>query len=636
MQSKLACREPGALLGASDARRFPFMAPAWPTRVFREAAVSVSTLADGLVMNFRLSLLASLAIALAPGGSAATLTTHAERTDFKQTGRYAETIELCAAFAREYPQAVRCEEFGRSPEGRPLLSLIVSHAALTPESAHEQQLPVVLFQGGIHAGEIDGKDAGFLALRQLLEGKALPGALDQLVLVFVPVFNVDGHERFGAWNRPNQRGPEQMGWRTTAQNQNLNRDYAKAQTPEMQAMLRLIGRWDPIVYTDLHVTDGAQFEHDVSITLEPVYSGDIELRKAGLALRGELIDKLATQGSLPLPFYPSFAITDDPQSGFDAGVAPPRFSTGYMTLRNRFGVLVETHSWKDYKTRVRVTRNTVIDLIEATVAHGQDWLKLAQAADARARTLGASSVPLVYKAQGEGHLIDFRGYAYTRKPSAVSGALVTRYDERTPQIWKIPLRDDVRATLSVTAPAAGYIVPAAHAQWVAERLALHGVEFRRIDKAIEDADTQTFRANKASFGAAPVENHQTLTLEGEWKAEPRDVPAGSLFVPIAQAKARLVVALLEPQAPDSYAAWGEFNSAFERKEYMEDYVAEDIGAAMLKNDPAVAAEFNRRLATDPAFAADPAARLDFFARRHASFDERYNLYPVLRVNTVPN
>ena len=96
---------------------------------------------------------------------------------------------------------------------------------------------MTLIQGGIHAGEIDGKDAGFLALREALDGKAAPGALDRQVLVFVPVFNVDGHERFGRWNRPNQRGPEEMGWRTTAQNLNLNRDYVKADAPEMQAML---------------------------------------------------------------------------------------------------------------------------------------------------------------------------------------------------------------------------------------------------------------------------------------------------------------------------------------------------------------------------------------------------------------
>jgi len=563
------------------------------------------------------------------------LSTLAERTDFKQTARYAEAVQLCADFAKAFPDAASCVEFGRTPENRPLLSLVISRSgALTADAARAKNLPVMLVQGGIHAGEIDGKDAGFLVARELLGGEVARGALDKMVLVFVPVFNVDGHERFGAWNRPNQRGPEQMGWRTTAQNFNLNRDYAKADSIEMQSMLRLIGQWDPILYVDLHVTDGAQFEHDVSVTLEPVYSGDPELRKAGLALRNDMMRKLTAQGSLPLPFYPSFVIGDDPTSGVDAGVAPPRFSTGYMPLRNRIGVLVETHAWKDYKTRVRVTRNTVVALIESTVALGPKWMATARDADARAAALAGSQVALAYQAQGEGQMIDFRGYAYRRTPSAVSGALVTRYDERKPQIWKMRLRDDVQATLSATAPGAGYVVPAAHAAWLAPRLQVHGIEFRQLENAIAAAETQTFRATKVTFGTTSVESHQMLTLQGAWKSEPREIVAGSLFVPIAQAKSRLVMALLEPQAPDSYAAWGEFNNAFERKEYMENYVAEDVAVSMLK-DPAVAAEFEKRLATDSDFAKNPNARLDFFARRHESFDERYNLYPVMRLDKVP-
>ncbi len=591
-------------------------------------ATSVNPVFNGL------ALVAALAVS-GVSSAAPNLTTVAERSGFKQTGRYAEAVALCAEFAKAYPDAAHCVEFGRSPENRPMLSLVLSRSgALTAEAARAKNLPVMLVQGGIHAGEIDGKDAGFLVARQLLRGEVAAGALEKMVLVFVPVFNVDGHERFGAWNRPNQRGPEQMGWRTTAQNYNLNRDYAKADSVEMQSMLKLIKQWDPILYVDLHVTDGAQFEHDVSVTMEPVYSGDAELRTLGRALRESMMTRLTEQGSLPLPFYPSFLIGDDPTSGVDAGVAAPRFSTGYMPLRNRIGVLVETHSWKDYKTRVAVTRNTVIDLIEATVAQGSRWMAVAHAADARAAALAGKSFPLSYQATGDGQIIDFRGYAYTRTPSAISGNLMTRYDERKPQIWKMRYRDDVQPLLSVVAPGAGYVIPAAHAAWIAPRLELHGIDFKFLKQKQSTAATQTFRASKTSLGTGSVEGHQMLQLEGEWKPEARAIMAGDLFVPIAQANARLVVALLEPQAPDSFAAWGEFNSAFERKEYMEDYVAEEVATTMLKN-PAVAADFSKRLATDPDFAKDPAQRLDFFARRHESFDERYNLYPVLRVDQVP-
>jgi murein tripeptide amidase MpaA len=559
-----------------------------------------------------------------------------ERSGFQATGRYDEVIKLCAGFQKAYPKAVKCIQFGRTPEGRPMLALVATTTgAFTPEAAKKKGLPVTLVQGGIHAGEIDGKDAGFLALREVLEGRLAKGVLDKQVLLFVPVFNVDGHERFAKWNRPNQRGPVEMGWRTTAQNFNLNRDYMKADAPEMQAMLALVNAWDPLTYTDLHVTDGAMFQHDVSIQVEPVYSGDPEFRQAGLALRSGVIADIGKQGSTPQSYYMSFLKTDDPASGFADAVYDPRFSTGYFQLRNRIGVLVETHSWKDYPTRVRVTHNTVISLLEQVAVHGKQWQQSAIAADARAAKLAGTTVPLSYKTADKTRMVDFQGYAYTRTPSDVSGALMTHYDESKPQVWHVPLRDEVVPDLVATAPGAGYIVPAAHADWVALKLKQHGVVYRTLDKALDRADVETYRADKATFTATSFESHQRLSVQGGWKAEPRQVARGALFVPIAQPKARLVMALFEPQAPDSLLAWGFFNNAFERKEYMEAYVAEDVAREQMAGDPALAAEFKRKVETDEAFAKNPHARLEFFARRHASWDERFNLYPVMRANVAP-
>jgi hypothetical protein len=582
------------------------------------------------------ALVALLAVSASAIAADPALTTLSERSGFLKTGRYDEVIALCDAFQRRHPDAVRCFDFGTTPEGRPMKAMAVSRTGkLTPDAARAAGLPVLLVQGGIHAGEIDGKDAGFLAVRQALDGEAAKGDLDRLVLLFVPVFNVDGHERFGAWNRPNQRGPEEMGWRTTAQNYNLNRDYVKADTPEMQAMLALVNAWDPLAYIDLHVTDGAKFQHDVSIQVEPLRAGDAELRKAGAVLRDGVIERLDAQGSMALPFYPSFVEYDNPASGFADGVSTPRFSNGYFQLRNRFGMLVETHSWKDYPTRVRITRNAIVALLDLVATHGAQWLHTAHDADDRARKLAGTQVPLDWKAGDKAHTIDFQGYAYTRTPSGISGALMTRYDDSKPETWHLPLRDDVQPDHVATAPGAGYLVPAAHAAWVGAKLRQHGIRFDTLHKPMTAARVEAFRADTADFAAGSFEGHQLLTVTGSWKPEAQDLGIGALFVPIAQPKARLVMALLEPQAPDSLLGWGEFNNAFEQKEYMEDYVAEDVARDMLANDPTLKAAFERRLATDAAFAKDPQARLDFFRRRHASFDQRFRLYPVLRIATAP-
>ncbi|MBO9717945.1 MAG: M14 family metallopeptidase [Pseudoxanthomonas sp.] len=564
------------------------------------------------------------------------LATIAERSGFERTGRYDEVAALAAAFQARYPDRVSARSFGTTPEGRPMQVLVVTATGVfDPAEARRRGLPVVLIQGGIHAGEIEGKDAGFLALRQILEGQAAKGVLDKVVWLFVPVFNVDGHERFGAWNRPNQRGPVEMGWRTTAQNFNLNRDYVKADAPEMRAMLRLVQEWDPLAAVDLHATDGAQFEHDVSFQVEPLHAGDAALRTIGRQWRDAVIADLARQGSLPLAFYPEFATEDDPSSGFEDSVAPPRFSHGYFLLRNRLGMLVETHSWKPYPERVRITRNAIVSVLEQVARHGAQWRRAADQADVLAARIGGHDEPLAWKATDRTRMVDFRGYAYTRTHSDVSGALMTRYDETTPQVWHLPLRDEVVPALTATAPKAGYLVPPAWVAFVQPTLEAHGVAFRRLEAAWPQAPVQAWRATSAKTDATSTEGRQRLALDGAWQAESRDVGAGALFVPVAQPLSRLVLALLEPQAPDSLAAWGGFNIAFERKEYMEDYVAEDVARRMLVADPALRAQFEQRVATDPAFAADPAARLDFFYRRHPAWDERYGLYPVLRLDQTP-
>jgi hypothetical protein len=297
-------------------------------------------------------------------------------------------------------------------------------------------------------------------------------------------------------------------------------------------------------------------------------------------------------------------------------------------------MLVETHSWKDYPTRVRITHNAVVSVLQQVAAHGAAWQQAARAADARATHIAGQPVALTYRTTDKTTMVDFQGYAYTRTMSDVSGMLMTRYDETTPQVWHVPLRDEVVDDLQVKAPGAGYVVPAAWAQAVATKLTQHGVSFRRLDRAVASANVETFRADKASFAPSSFESHQRLKVEGAWKPEPRAVGKGALFVPIAQPKARLVMALFEPQAPDSLLAWGAFNNAFERKEYMEEYVAEDVAREQMAKDPALAAEFRRKVESDAAFANNPHARLEFFARRHASWDERLNLYPVMRSDSA--
>ena len=551
------------------------------------------------------------------------LLTLAEKSHWQKTGRADETDRLCQAFQKDYPARVRCLTYGITPEGRELKALIVSDSL---KSEHKN--PAVWIQAGIHAGEIDGKDAVFLLIREILEKKITPDPLHGLTLVFVPIVNLDGHERFGKWNRPNQIGPEEMGWRTTAQNLNLNRDFAKTDTLEMQALLKLWDEYDPIVSADLHVTDGAKFQPEVGVIISPTDVGRGELKNLGKKLENDLMDKMAMQKHLTLPYYPELETDGDPLSGFARTQSPPRFSEGYWSARNRIGILVETHSWKNYANRVSSQHDVVLDILELAQKDAGAWVKAVRALDQE--NLAGQNVDLEFKHTQKSHVIEFPGYHFLKEEkSKVSGGPAVHYFDDQPEIWKVPFFDELAPSLTVKAPALGYFIPPSAAIWMKPKLDLHHVQYSVYTNAAPP-HLETFRATETTFAAKPYEGRQTLKLKGEWKEEAVTLPKGTLFVPIHQANARLAMFLLEPLAVDSFVEWGFFNSAFEQKEYMEDYVAEEVGAQMLAIDPKIRDEFNARLKADPEFEKTPKKRLEFFYKLHPSWDTRYNLYPVSR------
>lgn len=588
-------------------------------------------------------LFAAAVAALVAAAAPFDVATVADRTGFKETGRAEELRVLCERL-REVGQG--CEVLGATPEGRPLHAYVLSSvpAAMRATSQAFQGRPRVLLIGGIHAGEIDGKDASIQIVKRLLGGTGGPkpvqggldGVLDAVTVIVVPVYNLDGHERFGANQRPNQVGPKETGWRVTSQNLNLNRDWAKADSPETRMMLALLQRYDPVVVMDLHVTDGAKFRHDIAVLVEPWHDDgtDGPLLPPAKALSTGLLQDLSATGHLPLDFYPAFEVDDDPASGFAVGVVPARLTHGYVARRGRIGVLIETHAWLPYKARVQATVEVIAALLRRARADAAGWRKAADDTDRLRSQLPGRTVDVAFVSDpATTRTIDFLGYAYTRVPSEVSGALWTRYDDTSPVTWKVPLVTGVKASATVMAPAAYAVLPGFVGP-VTERLTAHGIAWSTLSAPLV-VDAATFNVDTVTFGAKPYEGRQTASIAGAWgTATKTTLPGGTVIVPVAQARGRLVVEFMEPGASESFAHWGHFNSRFEQKEYMEDYVAEEVARVMLKED-ATRAAFAERLRTDPAFARDPAARLAFFYRRHPSFDAVHEILPVLRLEALP-
>ena len=549
--------------------------------------------------------------------AASSLQTTAEISGWKKTGRADETEKLCHLFAKKFPKQVQCKTLGLTPEKRKMVYMVVGSL----------KDPVVWVQAGIHAGEIDGKDAVFWLLREVLEQKTVANPFKGICMVFLPIMNLDGHERFGKWNRPNQVGPEEMGWRTTAQNYNLNRDFLKVDAPEMRMILKLWHEVEPVLSLDLHVTDGAQFQPEVGLIILPNASyGSSSLHQAGGAFETDILKKMTDRSHSALPYYPSFIDYENPLSGFAKEVAPPRFAHGYWSTNNRLGMLVETHSWKDYANRVKTHHDTVLSSLELASIHGKEWKKISQMMDQT--NLASTKAHLKFKNSEKKRMIEFPGYKFTHDKSAVSGAPVVKYFPDSPQIWKLPLFEEIIPALTVDAPANGYLVQPADAVWLEPILKIHNVKYSVWKKATPEK-LQVFRATKTTLSTKSFEGHQTLEVEGQWNDESPKLPASSLFIPIHQAKALVVLQLFEPLAQDSLLAWGFFNRAFEQKEYMESYVAQDVALEMLKT-PEIKKEFEAKLKSDKEFADSPDKRFEFFYKKHPSYDERLNKYPVYK------
>ena len=546
-----------------------------------------------------------------------------EASGYVATPRYEETVAWLRRLAEAAPE-VEMVSLGKSPEGRDLWLVIASASgARTPEALQEAGKPVLLAQAGIHAGEIDGKDAGMMLLRDLTVGGTRRELLRDASFLFLPILNVDGHERFTAAGRINQRGPVECGWRTTSANLNLNRDYGKLDTPEMRHLIAALNAWEPDLYLDIHVSDGFDHQYDVTWTYNGPHAWSPNIAAwLDAELSPALTADLRAMGHVPGPYVTALT-GDDSTQGIRIFTSGPRFSEGYGDARHRATVLVETHSLKPYVQRVLGTYVLLESALGTLGRHGRE-LEQATAAD---RKLRRREVVLDFiDAEPESGRVEYLGIRSRLTPSAVSGGLRQEWTGE-PVTLRVPLVIEAKAGDTVSRPRA-YWIPAAWTE-VIERLLLHGIRVERQEEAREVPVT-AYRIEQPLLQDKPYEGHARVTGKPVAEKRVERYSAGSVRVPTDQPLGDLAVLLLEPGSPDSFFQWGFFLSVLQEGEYSEAYVMEPLAAEMLAQSPTLAAEFREKLATDAAFAGNPRARLDWFYRKTPYADERWRLYPVGR------
>ncbi len=542
--------------------------------------------------------------------------TPVEQSDFKLTPSYDETMgwlnKLCSA-----TKTMQMISIGKSAQYRDINMVIASMETFDKGELSASKKPLLLIQACIHAGEVDGKDAGMMLLRDIAFGSKKNLLLNCNIL-FIPILNVDGHERSGPHNRVNQRGPDNMGWRTNARNLNLNRDYSKLDSEEIRAVVKVMNEYEPDLYLDLHVTDGADYQYDITYGSSSAHSPAIsEWLKNTLT---PSVDKhLKAAGHIPGPLV--FSTNNmDFREGMSELPFSPRFSHGYGDARHIPSVLLENHSLKPFRQRV-LGAYVFLESIIKTLAENAPAVKQAMYND---RSIRRKEVTLGWGASPKPDTINFSGIESSREKSLVTNAEYVVWKGK-PVTQKIPYTMHNVPKVTCARPKAFY-VPSTYKD-VISRLQAHGIVMEVITVP-EEAEVTMYRISDYTFSPAPVEGR--FTVSGKFTPEKRTEKyyAGSVRIDTDQPLGDLAILLLHPESADSFLQWGFFPEIFTRTEYIEAYALEPLIETMLKENAALSAEFEKKKSEDSAFANNPRAIYNWFYSKSPYFDNRWLLYPV--------
>ncbi len=513
-------------------------------------------------MSRRAPLLAAALLALAHTAAAAQAPaavrplTRPERTDFRETSRYADVTAFLDSVAAASPR-IHLTTFGYTFEGRALpLAIVTDLPDVSPQAIRASGKTVVYLQGDIHAGEVEGKE-GLLQILRDISRHRHEMWMDSLVLLVAPIFNADGNERIALNNRPQQHGPlAGMGTRPNAQGLNINRDFTKLETPEARAQAALMNTYDPHVLLDLHTTDGTFHGYHLTYAAPLHPNTDSAIVRI---TRGEWLPAVAREvkarygynffdyGNVPAPESP-WAAAPGAERGWYTYDWRPRFSNHYWGLRNRFGILSETYSYLTFRDRIDVQRRFVEQVVDwaarnatrirrvTAEADRRDLRGMELAATARLRRTGPAPVLM-----GE----------VSEERNPYSGEVIwLRKDVVRPE--PMPLFIDYEPALTERVPAA-WLVPDSMGD-VADRLRAHGIRFERVNGV--EGVLESFRIDSATTARGELEGHHERRVYGRWEAATPPLAGRWLRVRADQPLGRLAFTLLEPRSDDGFAAWG--------------------------------------------------------------------------------
>jgi hypothetical protein len=544
----------------------------------------------------------------------------------ERTATYQECIAYYKLLDQKYEEA-KMLSYGLTDSGKPLNLFVLSkEKVFEVQKIKALKKVVLLINNGIHPGEPEGIDASMALARNLLQNKTIP---KNVIVCIIPIYNIGGALNRGSYSRANQNGPETYGFRGNAKNLDLNRDFIKTDSKNSYAFQKLFNIWNPDVFVDTHVSNGADYQYTMTLieTQKDKLNGTLSKYMTS-NLVPYLYQEMKNSGFEMTPYVDH--IKETPDDGIIGFLETPRFATGYTTLHNTIGFITETHMLKPFAKREASTYAFLDHILKKTNEDAQEIINLKQKADEEISK--QQSFPISWTLdKKDSVLIDFKGYTAERKPSEVSGQNRLFYNRELPFTKKIAQFNHFIPSQTIEKPVA-YMIPQAWDR-VIDLLKLNSVSIKTLKKDTT-INVEAYYIVDYKTGTRPYEGHYLHSgVQIKKELMPIKYYSGDVVVYTNQKTNRYIIETLEPQATDSFFAWNFFDSILGQKEYFSAYVFEDLAADLLKNNPKLKAQFEAAKQADTKLSQSGSAQLNWIYQHSEHYEKTYLRYPVTRILT---
>ena len=553
-------------------------------------------------------------------------TTLFEKSNGTETPEYADVISYYKRLSKAYNE-ISLFEIGETDSGEPLhLVVFNANGKIDLNEIKNLSKNRVLINNGIHPGESDGIDASMMLLRDIVKNDSLKKAYRNSIICVIPVYNIGGALNRNSHTRANQNGPKEYGFRGNARNYDLNRDFIKQDTKNAAAFAEIFHTVNPDIFIDNHVSNGADYQYAIThlFTQHNKLSGEL-----GVFLETEMrpfIEQSLNRKKIDITPYVNVWGTT-PEKGWSQFFDSPRYSTGYTTLFNTLGLMVETHMLKPYNVRVNQTYELLFSALDFSDRNSS------KIKDFRERNfediINKKTYPIAYKVDKNNPTkLNFKGYEGTYIKSEVTNGKRLFYDRTKPFTKEINYYNNFNITKEITIPKAYILQQGWHK--VIQRLQNNKIEFTRFKRdtilTVETQHIDKYKTRESAYEGHYL-HYNTTVVKAQKTIQ---FKKGDIYISTQQKGIRYIIETLETEATDSFFNWNLFDTILQRKEGFSAYVFEDIAAQFLKDNPTIKKELQEKTNTDEDFAKNIREQLNYVYKQTPHYENSHMKLPIYK------